>query len=141
MTTNLLSLEQLHLIATSMMVAIIWMVQILHYPSFLFVDKQQYTEFQHFHMKKISYIIVPIMLLELFSGFGILFYIEKAQLSLYVSLTLLVLIWVITGLFFTKYHTELSKKYNRNTILRLIRFNWIRTVLWTIRLAFLLKQF
>jgi len=141
MTTNLLSLEQLHLIATSMMVAIIWMVQILHYPSFLFVDKQQYTEFQQFHMKKISYIIVPIMLLELFSGFGILFYIEKAQLSLYASLTLLVLIWVITGLFFTKYHTELSKKYNRNTILRLIRFNWIRTVLWTIRLAFLLKQF
>jgi len=141
MTTNLLSLEQLHLIATSMMVAIIWMVQILHYPSFLFVDKQQYTEFQHFHMKKISYIIVPIMLLELFSGFGILFYIEKAQLSLYASLTLLVLIWVITGLFFTKYHTELSKKYNRNTILRLIRFNWIRTILWTIRLAFLLKQF
>ena len=141
MTTNLLSLEQLHLIATSMMVAIIWMVQILHYPSFLFVDKQQYTEFQQFHMKKISYIIVPIMLLELFSGFGILFYIEKAQLSLYTSLTLLVLIWVITGLFFTKYHTELSKKYNRNTILRLIRFNWIRTVLWTIRLAFLLKQF
>ena len=141
MTTNLLSLEQLHLIATSMMVAIIWMVQILHYPSFLFVDKQQYKEFQHFHMKKISYIIVPIMLLELFSGFAILFYIEKAQLSLYASLTLLVLIWVITGLFFTKYHTELSKKYNRNTILRLIRFNWIRTVLWTIRLAFLLKQF
>lgn len=141
MTTNLLSLEQLHLITTSMMVAIIWMVQILHYPSFLFVDKKQYTEFQQFHMKKISYIIVPIMLLELFSGFGILFYIEKAQLSLYASLTLLVLIWVITGLFFTKYHTELSKKYNRNTILRLIRFNWIRTVLWTIRLAFLLKQF
>ena len=141
MTTNLLSLEQLHLIATSMMVAIIWMVQILNYPSFLFVDKKQYTEFQQFHMKKISYIIVPIMLLELFSGFGILFYIEKAQLSLYASLTLLVLIWVITGLFFTKYHTELSKKYNRNTILRLIRFNWIRTVLWTIRLAFLLKQF
>ena len=141
MTTNLLSLEQLHLITTSMMVAIIWMVQILHYPSFLFVDKQQYTEFQQFHMKKISYIIVPIMLLELFSGFGILFYIEKAQLSLYASLTLLVLIWVITGLFFTKYHTELSKKYNRNTILQLIRFNWIRTVLWTIRLAFLLKQF
>ena len=141
MTTNLLSLEQLHLIATSMMVAIIWMVQILHYPSFLFVDKKQYTEFQQFHMKKISYIIVPIMLLELFSGFGILFYIEKAQLSLYASLILLVLIWVITGLFFTKYHTELSKKYNRNTILRLIRFNWIRTVLWTIRLAFLLKQF
>lgn len=141
MTTNLLSLEQLHLIATSMMVAIIWMVQILHYPSFLFVNKQQYTEFQQFHMKKISYIIVPIMLLELFSGFAILFYIEKAQLSLYASLILLVLIWVITGLFFTKYHTELSKKYNRNTILRLIRFNWIRTVLWTIRLAFLLKQF
>ena len=138
MTTNLLSLDQLHLISTSMMVAIIWIVQILHYPTFLFIDKERYTEFQQFHMNKISYIIVPLMLVELISGLSILFTVENVQFSFYVSLSLLILIWLITGLFFTKFHSELSKKFSHNTILRLIRLNWIRTVFWTIRLALLL---
>ena len=138
MTTNLLSLDQLHLISTSMMVAIIWIVQILHYPTFLFIDKERYTEFQQFHMNKISYIIVPLMLGELISGLSILFTVENVQFSFYVSLSLLILIWLITGLFFTKFHSELSKKFSHNTILRLIRLNWIRTVFWTIRLALLL---
>lgn len=138
MTTNLLSLDQLHLISTSMMVAIIWIVQILHYPTFLFIDKERYTEFQQFHMNKISYIIVPLMLVELITGLSILFTVENIQFSFYVSLSLLILIWLITGLFFTKFHSELSKKFSHNTILRLIRLNWIRTVFWTIRLALLL---
>ena len=138
MTINLLSLDQLHLISTSMMVAIIWIVQILHYPTFLFIDKERYTEFQQFHMNKISYIIVPLMLVELITGLSILFTVENIQFSFYVSLSLLILIWLITGLFFTKFHSELSKKFNYNTILRLIRLNWIRTVFWTIRLALLL---
>ena len=138
MTTNLISLDQLHLISTSMMVAIIWIVQILHYPTFLFIDKERYTEFQQFHMNKISYIIVPLMLVELISGLSILFTVENIQFSFYVSLSLLILIWLITGLFFTKFHSELSKKFSHNTILRLIRLNWIRTVFWTIRLALLL---
>ena len=141
MTLNLYSLEQIHLIATSMMVAIIWIVQILHYPTFLFIDKKQYTGFQQFHMNKISYIIIPIMAVELFTGLGILFIIQKQQIPFYVSLVILILIWVITGLLFTKYHSDLSKKYNKETILQLIQFNWIRTLLWTIRFALLLKQF
>ena len=141
MSLNPYSLDQIHLIATSMMVAIIWIVQILHYPTFLFINKKQYTDFQQFHMNKISYIIVPIMVVELFSGLGILFIIQKRQISFYVSFALLILIWMITGLLFTKYHSDLSKKYNQETILQLIQFNWIRTLLWTIRLALLLKQF
>ena len=141
MSLNPYSLDQIHLIATSMMVAIIWIVQILHYPTFLFINKKQYTDFQQFHMNKISYIIVPIMAVELFSGLGILFIIQIQQISFYVSFALLILIWMITGLLFTKYHSDLSKKYNEETILQLIRFNWIRTLFWTIRFALLLKQF
>jgi hypothetical protein len=53
----------------------------------------------------------------------------------------LILIWLITALFFSKFHSELSNKYNRDTILKLIRLNWIRTFFWTVRLGFLLKQF
>ena len=54
------------------------------------------------------------MAVELFSGLGILFIIQKQQISFYVSFALLILIWMITGLLFTKYHSDLSKKYKFN---------------------------
>jgi hypothetical protein len=141
MMINISTLELIHLIATSMMVSIIWIIQILHYPTFLFVDKKYYTEFQNFHMKNISYLIIPIMLLELLTGLFILLNIKMINFYFLASFGLLTLIWVITALFFSKFHSELSKKYNRDTILKLIRLNWIRTFFWTVRLGFLLKQF
>ena len=141
MMINISTLELIHLIATAMMVSIIWIIQILHYPTFLFVDKKHYTEFQIFHMKNISYLIIPIMLLELFTGLYILLYNNMINFYFSASFGLLIVIWLITALFFSKFHSELSKKYNRDTILKLIRLNWIRTFFWTLRLGFLLKQF
>lgn len=141
MMINISTLELIHLIATAMMVSIIWIIQILHYPTFLFVDKKHYTEFQIFHMKNISYLIIPIMLLELLTGLYILLYNNMINFYFSASFGLLILIWIITALFFSKFHSELSKKYNRDTILKLIRLNWIRTFFWTVRLGFLLKQF
>lgn len=141
MMINISTLELIHLIATSMMVSIIWIIQILHYPTFLFVDKKHYTKFQKFHMKNISNLIIPIMLLELLTGLSILLKIKMINFYFFASFGLLILIWLITALFFSKFHSELSKKYNRDTILKLIRLNWIRTFFWTLRLGFLLKQF
>lgn len=141
MMINISTLELIHLIATAMMVSIIWIIQILHYPTFLFVDKKHYTEFQIFHMNNISYLIIPIMLLELLTGLYILLYNNMINFYFSASFGLLILIWIITALFFSKFHSELSKKYNRDTILKLIRLNWIRTFFWTVRLGFLLKQF
>ena len=41
-------IEYIHLISTSMMVAIIWIVQLLHYPTFKFIDYSKYEVFQGF---------------------------------------------------------------------------------------------
>ena len=141
MMINISTLELIHLIATSMMVSIIWIIQILHYPTFLFVDKKHYTEFQKFHMKNISYLVIPIMLVELLTGLSILLKIKMINFYFFASFGLLILIWLITALFFSKFHSELSNKYNRDTILKLIRLNRIRTFFWTVRLGFLFKQF
>ena len=141
MMINISILELIHLIATAMMVSIIWLVQILHYPTFLYIDIDRYTEFQNFHMKNISYLIIPLMLLEFLTGFLLLFFVDEIDFYFSISFSLLVLIWPITVLFFTRYHSALSNKYERNIILKLIRLNWIRTFLWTARLGLLLKLF
>ena len=141
MMINISILELIHLIATAMMVSIIWLVQILHYPTFLYIDNERYTEFQNFHMKNISFLIIPLMLLEFLTGFFLLFFVNEIDFYFNISFSLLVLIWLITVLFFTRYHSALSNKYERNIILKLIRLNWIRTFLWTARLGLLLKLF
>ncbi len=141
MMINISILELVHLITTAMMVSIIWLVQILHYPTFLYIDIDRYTEFQNFHMKNISFLIIPLMLLEFLTGFLLLFFVDEIDFYFSISFGLLVLLWLITASFFSKYHSALSNKYERGIILKLIRLNWVRTFFWTARLGLLLKLF
>ena len=68
-----------HLIFTSIMTGVIWVIQIVHYPSFHFIEKEFYTAFQKFHMNKISIIVIPIMLAELITG--MMLFLDKSSKS------------------------------------------------------------
>ena len=57
-----------HLICSAIMVGVIWVIQLVHYPAFHFIDKDMYASFQKFHMNSISLIVVPVMVLELATG-------------------------------------------------------------------------
>ena len=85
MMINISILELIHLITTAMMVSIIWLVQILHYPTFLYIDNERYTEFQNFHMKNISFLIIPLMLLEFLTGFFLLFFVNEIDFYFSIS--------------------------------------------------------
>ena len=126
-----------HLIFTSIMTGVIWVIQIVHYPSFHFIEKELYTAFQKFHMNKISIIVMPIMLAELITG--IMLFLDKSSKSpfLIVSFVILILIWLITGVFFAKAHNELIAGYQELVVNQLVAMNWIRTLLWTLRLLLL----
>ena len=126
-----------HLIFTSIMTGVIWVIQIVHYPSFHFIEKELYTAFQKFHMNKISIIVIPIMLAELITG--MMLFLDKSSKSpfLIVSFVILVLIWLITGVFFSKAHNELMTGYQELVVNQLVVMNWIRTLLWTLRLLLL----
>ena len=127
-----------HLIFTSIMTGVIWVIQIVHYPSFHFIEKELYTAFQKFHMNKISIIVMPIMLAELITG--IMLFLDKSSKSpfLIISFIILVLIWLITGVFFSKAHNELMTGYQELVVDQLVVMNWIRTLLWTLRLLLLM---
>ena len=126
-----------HLIFTSIMTGVIWVIQIVHYPSFHFIEKELYTAFQKFHMNKISIIVIPIMLAELITG--MMLFLDKSSKSpfLIISFVILVLIWLITGVFFSFSHNELMMGYQELVVNQLVVMNWIRTLLWTLRLLLL----
>ena len=124
----------LHLIATSVMVGVIWVIQLVHYPSFHFVELKQYTTFQRFHMARISYVVIPAMLTELFTL--ILFVISMDQIDTLVvaSAILLIFIWLMTAVFFSGVHQKLTLGYDQTVVDKLVKLNWGRTILWTLRL-------
>ena len=126
-----------HLIFTSIMTGVIWVIQIVHYPSFHFIEKELYTAFQKFHMNKISIIVIPIMLAELITG--MMLFLDRSSKSpfLIISFVILVLIWLLTGVFFSKAHNELMTGYQELVVNQLVVMNWIRTLLWTLRLLLL----
>ena len=67
-------------------------------------------------------------------------FLDKSYKSpfLIISIVILVLIWLITGVFFTKAHNELIAGYQELVVNQLVVMNWIRTLLWTLRLLLLM---
>ena len=130
-------LQTTHLTSTSIMVGVIWVIQLVHYPSFKYVKESDFIIFQKYHMNNISYIVFPVMLIELITSLLIFFSGEKSFFFM-LSLFCLFLIWVITVGLFTKFHNILKEGKDLKMIKKMIRANWIRTLLWTLRLIMIL---
>ena len=129
-------LSDIHFLSTSLMVGIIWVIQLLHYPTFHFIKQSDYVEFQHFHMQRISFIVVPVMIIEILSGFMLVYYFRSNLFIL--CLIILLVIWLITFVFFTKLHQSLLGGYDKIIVKKLVQINWSRTVLWSLRLIILI---
>ena len=124
----------LHLISTSVMVGVIWVIQLVHYPSFHFIELKQYTDFQRFHMSRISYVVIPAMFTELFTLILIVISMDQIDNLVLASAILLIFIWLMTAVFFSGVHQRLTLGYEQAVVDKLVKLNWGRTLLWTLRL-------
>ena len=124
----------LHLIATSVMVGVIWIIQLVHYPSFHFVELKQYTAFQRFHMSRISFVVIPAMLTEIFTLILIVISMDQIDSLVLASAILLIFIWLMTAVFFSGVHQKLTLGYDQTVVDKLVKLNWGRTLFWTLRL-------
>jgi len=118
------------------MTGLIWLIQLVHYPSFKSVDDNLFKEFHKFHSLRITFIVGPIMLVELITG-GLLLLNDSSAL-LIANLVLLVLIWLSTAVYSIPTHNKLQHGKNLKIISKLVNTNWPRTILWSIRLCLLL---
>ena len=116
------------------MVGVIWIIQLVHYPSFHFIELKQYTTFQTFHMSRISYVVIPAMLTELFTLILIVISMDQIDTLVLASAILLIFIWLMTAVFFSGVHQKLTLGYDQTVVDKLVKLNWGRTLLWTLRL-------
>ena len=110
---------------------LIWMVQLIVYPSFLFFSDNNLFTWHKSYTKAIALIVIPLMLGQL----GIVIYqVFLAQNTFtLISIVLVVLLWGITLLKFAPMHQQISEgKTHLQLQKKLVQMNWIRTIIWTI---------
>ena len=110
---------------------LIWMVQLIVYPSFLFFSDNNLFTWHKTYTKAIALIVIPLMLGQL----GIvIFQVFLAQNTFtLISIVLVVFLWGITLLKFAPMHQQISEgKTHLQLQKKLVQMNWIRTIIWTI---------
>ena len=125
----------LNLFSTIFMTGIIWFVQVIHYPSFKFIQKDNFTNFSLFHSKNATYIVAFPMIVELITSILLLkwYPLSVPYFYLLTGFILVLIIWFSTFLIQVPYHGALSKQYDETLIHKLVKSNWVRTVAWSLR--------
>ena len=137
---NNITFELLNLLISFTILGFILMVSLTHYPSFKFVDKDQWQEFHSHHSRSISLIIMPLMLAEL--ALAIYFTWKFPTSWIWISSLVLVIgVWLNTFLQAVPLHNKLGGGKDLDLISKLNQINWIRTILWATKAGFLLWAF
>lgn len=125
----------LHVGATLLMVGVIWTIQIVHYPLFSAVGVDGFAAYQAAHSRRISYVVMPMMLIELATAalFVVVPPLPVAPAMLWIGLALAVLIWLSTFALQVPQHRVLSGGFNVRAYRLLVGTNWLRTIAWSLR--------
>lgn len=130
----------IHFAATWAMIGAVWFVLIVHYPSYKFFSKDNFTEFEKFHIHRTSLLVIPLMSLEAATALALAF---QGGL-LIVNAVLLAIIWLMTFAGCVPGHACLLKGFSPLAFDRLMIFHGARVGLWTVRgilLFFVLNNF
>jgi hypothetical protein len=126
-----------HVASTLFMTGLIWIIQLLHYPSYHYIQTEKFSDYQRFHTNQITYIVGPVMLFEMVSG-AYLTLLNDWTRPWTLNFIGLCLIWLSTLFFSIPSHNKLSGGFNPNDVSYLIKTNWFRTTTWTLRSLLLL---
>jgi len=124
-----------HVFTTFFMTGLCWFVQLVHYPLFKDIPLESFPSYQKKNYRT-AIITVPIMIIEMISGLWIIYYFDSWFFI--TNIILFGLILLSTLIFQIPTHLSLKDNPNLKSFNFLIRSNWIRTILWTVRSGMLI---
>jgi len=118
---------------------LIWIIQLIVYPSFLHYTEKDLVLWHKKYTALIGYIAGLLMLGQLVVSV----YQICNTMTLYhsISLVLIVIIWALTFLQFVPMHNKISKgRISESMLVQLVQKNWSRTILWTLLFIYSFMQ-
>lgn len=131
------SVELYELMATAIMTGVIWVVQIVCYPLFLELPPNTLKSFHREYTKRISWVVIPLMMTEIVLAFMVGFKHQRMGLDL----IFLILAWGTTFFVSVPLHRQIEVSGEAKTSKKLVNTNWIRTSFWTFRFCLLSFRF
>lgn len=135
--TRSLAIAIVHLVATAIMVGVIWYVQLVHYPLMAGWPHDAFGEWEAAHRLRTGWIVMPVMLVEGLAAAWLLAMRPAGVPAWLVGIgaALLLLVWGSTFLVQVPCHETLARGWDDAVHARLVASNWLRTGVWSLRLA------
>ncbi|MFM7469179.1 MAG: hypothetical protein ACKO37_06745 [Vampirovibrionales bacterium] len=144
------TIQTLEMASTWFMVGLIWFVQIVHYPLMAHVPPEAFPAYERLHCQLTTYVVMPVMCLELacsvlrftmdyvkwqeaMAGEGVGEIADAFPYRSALRLGLLLGVWGLTAFASVPSHGVLSTTWDAGVHAFLVKSNWGRTVLWTLR--------
>lgn len=121
----------LNLAITFYLTGLIFTIQAVHYPGFIYVDRNLFPKFHLFHVRRISIIVMVPMVLEFIFAVA-LAYVSPTMANL-ILLVMVLAVWASTAILSVPRHNKLTEIKNPKLISELINTNWPRTIIWAAR--------
>jgi hypothetical protein len=122
---------------TAYLTGLIWMVQLVHYPSFSFVATDKFVAFHRAHSSRMGWVVMAPMVAELGLAAWLAWQGRALGGIVWWSLGLVLVIWAVTFFISVPFHNRLAQGFNYIAFDGLVRTNWLRTLAWTVRSSLL----
>lgn len=128
----------LNLASSLFLAGLIWTIQIVHYPIFHRLETDNFADHIHFHKGAISLLVVPVMTIELGTSAWLAWFASSNLIYHQTGFVTVIIIWLITFFVQVPLHSRLSVARNEKAINHLVKTNWLRTILWSVKAALIL---
>ena len=127
----------LHVGATLALVGLIWVVQLAVYPLYGHVAAGPFGRYHEAWCARITWVVAPLFAFEGLGAAALVFGGAPPALAVDPKLALLGFATFVANALSTAFvqvplHARLSRSFDPATHARLVRTNWLRTVLWTV---------
>ena len=125
----------LNISSTWFMVGLIWLIQIVHYPLFNLVGKNEFPVYHNGHSVLITPLVGTVMIIELISStLLVVFPPKNVSFTIpVIGVILVFIIWASTAFLQIPQHNALANAYELEAHNILVQTNWIRTIAWSMR--------
>ncbi|HNO78427.1 MAG TPA: hypothetical protein PKN33_10245 [Phycisphaerae bacterium] len=126
----------IHAVCTIAMFGLIWFVQIVHYPLFHLVGRDEFVAYELRHQRLTTIVVAPLMIGEIATALALLYFESDLRwIWALVGFGLVFLIWLSTLCLQMPCHRKLESGYDAEVVRRLVRTNWLRAWAWAGRVV------
>ena len=127
----MITISELHSLVDFGMCVVLWLVQLVIYPSFLRVEPSELIAWHKAYTFRVSFIILPLMFGQLV--FTILSVLEGPSILEWFAFAFVLVCWILTFFVSVPLHRKIEQNdITRETRQKLITTNWPRTILWSV---------